>query len=118
MNGLGYPLEQFDDFGRFRTEESLEHPKNLVKAGNGKTTADVFKTKPLDSTGILSGTGDPKLDGPVKDSFDLIDSRRAHSPAPSSGRPSTLNWRSCSRRQWSTWNSRASRSKGVTPVGA
>jgi cytochrome c553 len=73
MNDLGYPLEQFDDFGRFRTEESLEHPKNLVKAGNGKTTADIFKTKPLDSTGVLTGTGDPKLDGPVKDSFELID---------------------------------------------
>jgi hypothetical protein len=33
----------------------------------------VYKTKPIDSTGVLSGTGDPKLDGPVTDSFDLID---------------------------------------------
>lgn len=73
MNALGYPLEQFDDFGRFRTVEALEHPDNLIKAGNGKMTFDVYKTKPIDPTGVLSGTGDPKLDGEVKDSFDLID---------------------------------------------
>lgn len=72
MNDLGYPLEQFDDFGRFRTVEPLEHPDNLIKAGNQKI-ADVYKTKPIDSTGVLSGTGDPNLDGPVKDAFELID---------------------------------------------
>ncbi|WP_439621630.1 DUF1588 domain-containing protein [Gemmata sp.] len=73
MNDLGYPLEQFDDFGRFRTVEQLEHPDNLIKAGNGKSTFDAYKTKPIDPTGVLTGTGDPKLDGEVKDSFDLID---------------------------------------------
>jgi cytochrome c553 len=73
MNDLGFPLEQFDDFGRFRTLEKLEHPDSLVKAGNGKTTFDVYKTKPIDPTGVLSGTGDPKLDGAVADSFELID---------------------------------------------
>ncbi len=73
MNDLGYPLEQFDDFGRFRTIEPLEHPDNLIKTGNGKSSFDVYKTKPINTTGVLSGTGDPKLDGPVKDSFELID---------------------------------------------
>jgi cytochrome c553 len=73
MNDLGYPLEQFDDFGRFRTAEKLEHPDNLLKVGNGKSTFDVYRTKPIDPTGVLTGTGDPKLDGPVTDAFDLID---------------------------------------------
>ena len=73
MNDLGYPLEQFDDFGRFRSVEKLEHPENIIKAGNGENSFDVYKTKPIESTGFLSGTGDPKLDGEVKDSFDLID---------------------------------------------
>ncbi len=73
MNDLGYPFEQFDDFGRFRKLEPLEHPDSLIKAGNGKTTFDIYKTKPIDPTGVLSGTGDAKLDGPVTDSFDLID---------------------------------------------
>lgn len=73
MNDLGYPLEQFDDFGRFRTVEALEHPDNLVQTGNGKTTFDTYRTKPIDARGVLTGTGDPKLDGEVKDSFELID---------------------------------------------
>ena len=73
MNDLGYPLEQFDDFGRFRKVEKLEHPDNLIAAGNGKSTFDVYKTKPIDASGVLTGTGDPKLDGPVTDAFDLID---------------------------------------------
>lgn len=73
MNDLGFPLEQFDDFGRFRKVENLEHPDNIIKAGNGKSTFDVYKTKPIDSSGVLLGTGDPKLDGEVKDSFELID---------------------------------------------
>ncbi|MFM8270901.1 MAG: DUF1588 domain-containing protein, partial [Gemmata sp.] len=73
MNDLGYPFEQFDDFGRFRRAEKLEHPDNLVTAGNGKSTFDVYKTKPVDPTGVLTGTGDPKLDGRVADAFDLID---------------------------------------------
>lgn len=72
MNPLGYPLEQFDDFGRFRSAEALEHPTNLLKAGK-KDEADVYKVKPVDATGKLDGTGDPKLDGPVTDAFDLID---------------------------------------------
>lgn len=73
MNDLGYPLEQFDDFGRFRTAEKLEHPDSLIKAGNGKSTFDVYKTKPIDARGVLTGTGDAKLDGEVKDAFELID---------------------------------------------
>ena len=73
MNPLGLTFEMFDDFGRFRTAEALEHPENLVKAGNGKSSASVYKTKPLNISGVLEGTGDSKLDGKVKDAYDLID---------------------------------------------
>ena len=73
MNPLGLPFEVYDDFGRYRTEESLEHADNLIKQGNGKTSADVFKTKPVNSVGHLSGTGDDQLDGEVKDPFEMID---------------------------------------------
>ena len=31
-----------------------------------------YKTLPVDSTGVLDGTGDPKLDGDVKDVKDLM----------------------------------------------
>ena len=73
MNPLGLPFEAFDDFGRFRTVESMEHPDNLLKKGNGKTTFDVYPTEPVVTTGRLDGSGDPALDGPVDDPFELID---------------------------------------------
>lgn len=72
MNPLGLPFESFDDFGRFRSEESLEHPDNLVQKNQGNA-ADTFKTKLLKVTGALDGTGDQHLDGEVSDAFDLID---------------------------------------------
>lgn len=73
MNPLGLTFEIFDDFARYRTEESLEHPDNLLEKGNGKTTPNVYKTKPVNAAGSLTGTGDPLLDGDVTDAFDLID---------------------------------------------
>ena len=70
MNPLGYPLEQFDDFGRFRTAELLEHPDNLLKAA---TTRPTCTRRSRSIRGATSdGTGDTRLDGPVTDAFDLI----------------------------------------------
>lgn len=73
MNPLGLTFEMFDDFGRFRTEEALEHPENLIKSGDGKSSASVYKTKPIKVNGFLEGTGNPALDGEVQDAYDLID---------------------------------------------
>jgi hypothetical protein len=76
MNPLGYVFESYDDFGRFRLEESLEYPDKLIKKGPDKPellqdSRDVFETLPVDSTGHLDGTGDPSLDGELKDAIDL-----------------------------------------------
>ena len=79
MDPLGFPFENYDDFGRYRTLESLEHPDNLIKeAKRGETnefgaSLAIYKTLPVDPSGVLKGTGDPKLDGDVKDAFDLIE---------------------------------------------
>lgn len=73
MNPLGLPFEAFDDFGRFRTEELMEHPDNLIKRGNGKTTFDQYPLAPIDTTGALLGTHDASLDGEVDDPFEMID---------------------------------------------
>ena len=79
MNPLGYALEAYDDFGRFRSEESLEHPDNLIQEGPEQKgdhmidTRDIFKTLPVDSTGYLAGTGDASLDGSVNDAIELAD---------------------------------------------
>lgn len=78
MDPLGLPFEMFDDFGRFRTQESLEHPNNLIKKGPDKAAnhvdlRDTYKTLPVDPNGFLRGSGDEKLDGAVADAFDLMD---------------------------------------------
>lgn len=73
MNPLGLPFEMYDDFGRFRTIEPLEHPGNIIKPGDGSKTFNVYKALPIDTSGDLKGTEDPSLDGEVEDALDLID---------------------------------------------
>jgi hypothetical protein len=52
MDPLGLPFEMFDHFGRYRETE---------------------QKKPVDAGGYLAGTGDPKLDGPVKNAVEMIE---------------------------------------------
>lgn len=78
MNPLGYAFEGYDDFGRFRVEELIEHPSNLIKKNSDKPTLltdtrDIYKTLPVNSTGFLEGTGDTTLDGEIKDAIDLTE---------------------------------------------
>lgn len=73
MNPLGLPFEIYDDFGRYRTEEQLEAPENIIEKGDGKTSFNIYKALKIDSTGALDGTGNPQLDGEVDDALDLID---------------------------------------------
>lgn len=78
MNPLGLPFESFDDFGRFRTDERIEHEENLITAQKSAPRVDgiqvaVYRTLPVDSQGVLEGTGDPELDGEVRDAFDLTE---------------------------------------------
>lgn len=83
MDPLGFPFELYDDFGRYRMEEFLEHPENLIKkapAPNGPikeltfgAMLPVYKSLPVNPRGVLDSTGDPKLDGEVNDTFALID---------------------------------------------
>ena len=69
MNPLGLPFEMYDDFGRFRKEEPLEHPENVV----GKKGAfNIYKTLPVDPSGALDSTGDPTLDGNVISAMDMV----------------------------------------------
>jgi hypothetical protein len=71
MNPLGLPFEVYDDFGRYRLMEAIEHPENVV--GKHLKHFNLYKTLPVDSRGELKGTGNPALDGEVKDASDLID---------------------------------------------
>jgi len=58
MNPLGMPFETFDDFGRHRDGIELLHAKG--------------KTKPVDASGKLAGTGDKALDGEIDDPIDML----------------------------------------------
>ena len=63
MNPIGYTFEVFDDFGRYRTTEALD---KLPKV-NG-----TYPVKPVNSRGVLEGTGENGIDGNVKDALELI----------------------------------------------
>lgn len=78
INPLGIPFEIYDDFGRFRKQERLEYPENLIEqvADKGEPhedLRDIYKTLPIDASGYLEGTGDKSLDGKVADAIELID---------------------------------------------
>lgn len=78
INPLGLPFEMYDDFGRYRINEALEHPDNLIKEGPAKPpiegdSRNTYKTLPVDPRGYLKGTRDKELDGEVSDALDLID---------------------------------------------
>lgn len=84
MDPLGLPFEIFDAFGRYRTEEQIEHPENLIKGvkqaerKNGIQIA-LYKTLPVDPRSSLEGTGDENIDGEVRDAVELTE-RLAKSP--------------------------------------
>ncbi len=78
MNPLGYAFECYDDFGRFRQKEALEYPDKMVKQSSDKAellndTRDIYETQPVNAAGHLSGTGEPSLDGDVKNAIDLAE---------------------------------------------
>jgi hypothetical protein len=52
MDPLGLPFEMFDHFGRYRETEL---------------------NQPVDASGSLAGTGDPQVDGDVKNAVELIE---------------------------------------------
>lgn len=73
MDPLGMPFEQYDHFGRFRTVELIVDQAATAKKGKqGKLGTRVMTTAPLDVSGMIEGSGDAKLDGPVKGPRELI----------------------------------------------
>jgi len=78
MNPLGMPFEGFNDVGRIRGAHYLHKAKReFLETIDDKQAAKLHKEGlidiiPLDTTGELTGTGDPTLDGPVKDVKDFV----------------------------------------------
>ena len=63
MNPLGYAFEIYDDFGRFRTAETLDQLPRI----EGQV-----QTKPVVADGTLNDTEDPQLDGEFDNALQLI----------------------------------------------
>ena len=74
MDPLGLPFEQFDHLGRYRTAEIVvdkeKTDKDRAKNSQSRRT---MTSIPFDTTGAITDSGDPKLDGPVKGPFDLME---------------------------------------------
>jgi len=76
INPLGEAFEMFDDWGRFRSQHYFDEEGKLV------TRRDhVFKrmlekgqltTRAVDASGAITGSGDPEVDGPVKDAVEMM----------------------------------------------
>lgn len=77
MNPLGTPFEMYDDFGRYRPalyfdqkrERFIDQKGHLI---NELKTNDIVVALPVETDGMLRGTGDPELDGEVSDAVDLV----------------------------------------------
>ncbi len=74
MDELGLAFEQFDHYGRFRTTEEVldvdATEKNVDKKGN--PLGKVFTQVTLNTSGIVTESGDASLDGPLTDPRELV----------------------------------------------
>ena len=74
MDDLGLPFEQFTHYGVFQKAELVVDAdataKNVDK--KGQPISKVFTPVPLNTAGEIAHTADPKLDGPVKDPYELV----------------------------------------------
>jgi hypothetical protein len=67
MDPLGFPFEQFDDFGRYRNQELLGELLSIFPERHHHA-----QTTEIDTHGHVSGSGDDQLDGDVEDVFELV----------------------------------------------
>ncbi|MBT4225780.1 MAG: DUF1588 domain-containing protein, partial [Opitutae bacterium] len=94
FNPLGETFEMFDDWGRYRSQFYFDQKKKLVtrrdKEFNRMKEADLLSSRPVDSTGVITGSGDPDVDGEVKDAVEMM--QRIGRGNPSSGICSAISW--------------------------
>ena len=69
MDPLGLPFEIYSHLGRFRETETVLDPAAPPPAKGRKPAT---KEMPVDASGEIAGTGDPNLDGPVKNAVEMM----------------------------------------------
>jgi mono/diheme cytochrome c family protein len=70
MDELGLPFEDVDHYGFVLETERVLDLKAMEKSGN--KDQKIFRDRPLDTTGRISYSGDPWLDGPVRDAPEML----------------------------------------------
>jgi hypothetical protein len=70
MDDLGTPFEHVNHYGFVRAAEPVIDLEALKSVKDKK--AKIYRDAPLDTTGFILNSGDPKLDGPVKDAPEML----------------------------------------------
>jgi hypothetical protein len=81
MNPLGLTFENYDYIGRFRSTVRLVDSKAPPKPGKRPTdpVTLTYHNVPLDATGLIEMSGDPAIDGDVKNAVQMV-KKLAESP--------------------------------------
>lgn len=70
MDELGLPFEHMDHYARPRRGETV---LDLAASANSEDKqGKVYREAPLDTTGVIAFSGDPQLDGPVRDAPEML----------------------------------------------
>ena len=76
MNPLGEPFEIFDDWGRYRTEHYFDENGKIYMRRDNQFDRNLkegkLKTRKVDASGKIAFSGDPKVDGTVKDAVEMM----------------------------------------------
>ncbi len=76
INPLGEPFELFDDWGRYRTHHYFDEDNKVYLRRDGqfdqKLKDGQLTTRPINSVGEIRFSGDPKVDGEVKDAVEMM----------------------------------------------
>ncbi len=76
FNPLGETFEMFDDWGRHRDRFYFDKDKKLVTRRDREfdrmKEAKLLTARPVDSAGVITDSGDAKVDGKVKDAVEMM----------------------------------------------
>jgi hypothetical protein len=72
MDDLGLPFEAFTHYGHAQDGEEVVVSGAAGGSGDKKKEVKIFRSAPLDTTGVIAHSGDPGLDGPVSDAPEML----------------------------------------------
>ena len=70
MDDLGLPFEDTNHYGVSRTAEEVVDLEAMEKSGD--KNAKIYRDAPLDTTGLIRFSGEPTLDGPVRNAPEML----------------------------------------------